>query len=376
MKPDQHEGSLQSGMHPRNCFVFKPDGIGDLFLASGAIRLLARECGEENLSIAVLPIMESVVRGQFPKATVILLPMRAKRLVLNLFVANALRCFVPWLGLLRRQVDVSISLRNMRNYLQTFLFCSVRSPKRILCANLLLGNGRPVRRWTERAFEGLFHLRIIAYPESVPDIPKELEAHRILVGEALGREVAVEEIWPLLRPVGQPTLKGNFWVCAPFSSALEKDFPTERWCLLFQELQRRGKLPRLVLTGSKDQGGRLEDFRDLLAATCGEIGSKTEILLPETLQDFIDLLAAAECVLTVDTAAAHAATALDCRTLVLFSGQHQGMFAPWTRSRRQHWLLPKPSSTPARWHDSHESEELLHCIEGLFTALQGFERGS
>ena len=46
--------------HRHSCFLFKPDGIGDFFLSSGVVRLLGREFGEENLTIAVLPVMESV----------------------------------------------------------------------------------------------------------------------------------------------------------------------------------------------------------------------------------------------------------------------------------------------------------------------------
>jgi len=90
-----------------------------------------------------------------------------------------------------------------------------------------------------------------------------------------------------------------------------------------------------------------------------EPGINAQIIIPEDLQKFIDLLAGAECVVTVDTAAAHAATALDCRTLVLFSGKHQGMFAPWIRSSRQQWLMPKSGFPPDRWHQSHTDEEIL-----------------
>ena len=132
-----------------------------------------------------------------------------------------------------------------------------------------------------------------------------------------------------------------------------------------RELHQRRKLPALVLTGSQDQKARLTEFLHLLTEASDELGRKTQIVLPPNLQDFIDLLAAAECVLTVDTAAAHAATALDCRTFVLFSGKHQGMFAPWIRSSRQQWLLPKPSFPLNEWHEAHDNEGLLHDIEGL-----------
>ena len=349
------------------CFLFKPDGIGDFFLSSGVIRLMAQEFGEENLTIAVLPVMESVVRAQFPKAALVKLPLKTKRIVLNLFVANCLRCFLPWLTLLRTNVSVSISLRNMRDYLQNVLFFSVRAQERFLCVNPLLANGRPVRRWTEKAFSIIYRPRVMCYPEPIQGIPSELEAHRLLVSAALGRSIAIEEIWPELKAVGKAPLETPFWVCAPFSSGAEKDFPLDRWAALFLEVSRQGKLPCLVLTGSLDQRARLEGFSTLLAVASEELAKQTIIILPKNLQDFINLLAAAECVLTVDTAAAHAATALDCRTLILFSGKHQGMFAPWSRSKRQSWLLSKPSSADAAWYSSYSTGELLQHLESVLS---------
>lgn len=355
-------------MKPRRCFLFKPDGIGDFFLASGVVRLLAREYGEENLTLAVLPIMEPVVRGQFPKARVVNLPLRTRRVILNKFAANCLRSFFPWIALLRMKVDVSISLRNMRDYLQTILFFSVRARKRILCSNPLLESNRPVRRWTEQAFQRLFHPCMIAYPETVEGIPNELEAHRLVVSEALGRQVSIGEIWPELKAVGTPQLDTPFWVCAPCSSALEKDFPFDRWVELFHAVQAKGKLPTLVLTGSPDQKDRLMEFRRMLSDDSSEMADKVRIIIPANLQNLIDLLAAAECVTTVDTAAAHAATALDCRTLVLFSGKHQGMFAPWIRSSRQQWLLPDASLAFRPWYETHETVEILHALEAILGA--------
>ena len=351
----------------RKCFLFKPDGIGDFFLASGVVRLLGREFGEENLILAVLPVMESVVRGQFPKASVVILPLRTKRIVLNLFAANCLRCFLPWLTLLRTKVDVSISFRNMRDYLQNVLFFSVRARERFLCMNPLLANGRPVRRWTENAFSLVFRPRVLSYPGLIQGIPTELEAHRVLVSGALGRNVLIEEIWPELKPIENYPLEIPYWVCAPFSSGAEKDFPLDRWVSLFIEVARSGRLPCLVLTGSSDQKNRLEEFQTLLASASESLAREIKIIIPKNLQDFIDLLAGAECVLTVDTAAAHAATALDCHTLVLFSGKHQGMFAPWTRSHKQLWLLSKSAVEVEAWYSSHTTDDLLCSLERVLS---------
>jgi len=356
------------------CFILKPDGIGDFFLASGVVRLMAREFGEENLTIAVLPLLESVVRGQFPKAEIVILPIRKQRVILNVFVANCLRCFPSWIKLLGTRVDTAISLRHMRDYLQSFLFYSVRAGRRFMASNLLLGNGRRVRRWTEQSMNAIFSTEIAYYPEARPGIPSELEAHRLLVSAALSRNVDPSEIWPELKavnPFPMGSLYSPYFVCAPYSSDIWKNFPEHRWIELFVLLDaqgRAGRLRNLVLTGSPDQRQSLEAFGIMIRKALPETRIKMTVLIPEDLQGFISLLAGADCVFTVDTAAAHGATALDCRTLILFSGLHQGMFAPWTRSNRQHWILPKESPSDKQWHEAHTSSEIMECLEKILSA--------
>lgn len=349
----------------KRCFLFKPDGIGDFFLASGVVRLLARELGEKNLTIAVLPVMESVVRGQFPEATCVPLPIFKKRVILNVFVANCLRCFRPWLSLTGTRADISISLRHMRDYLMNVLFYSVPAPRRVVVENMLLGNGRPVRRWTERVFLFLFRPMVLSYPASSEGVPRELEACRMLVSEALGRDVGISEVWPELRRVGESPVKEPYWICAPFANGGGKDFPLERWAELLAALHAGENPGKLILTGSLDQAERLRSFRESLAP---EVVSKTEIVHPATLQDFIDLLAGARLVLTVDTAAAHAATALDCRTLVLFSGQHFGTYGPWVRSSRQRWMHAPKEDKDHPWHARLATSGILRNLEEILAA--------
>lgn len=329
---------------------------------------MAREFGEENLTLAVLPMMEPVVRGQFPKAEVVILPIRKQRVILNVFVANCLRCFPSWIQLLGKSVDTSISLRHMRDYLQSFLFYSVRSRSRFLASNLLLGNGRRVRRWTESSMVALFSAEITEYPKGDVGIPREIEANRLLACDALHRGVDASEIWPELKAVEAPPINSPYFVCAPFSSDIWKNFPEHRWIELFELLDAQGRLRNLVLTGSRDQRQVLEVFAGKIRKALPQTKTTTTIMIPKDLQRFIDLLAGADCVFTVDTAAAHGATALDRRTLILFSGLHQGMFAPWTRSHRQIWILPKKSSGDQQWHEAHRTSEIMASLEEILAA--------
>ena len=243
-----------------------------------------------------------------------------------------------------------------------------------MASNLLLGNGRRIRRWTEHSMTAIFSTQIVDYPESKPVMPSELEAHRVLVSAVLSRSVDPREIWPELKAVNPSpidSLESPYFVCAPYSSDIWKNFPEHRWIELFVLLDaqgREGRLRDLVLTGSPDQRQSLEAFGIMIRKALPETRIKITVLIPEDLQGFIDLLAGADCVFTVDTAAAHGATALDCRTLILFSGLHQGMFAPWTRSNRQHWILPKESPSEMQWHEAHPASEIMECLENILSA--------
>jgi len=348
------------------CFLFKPDGIGDFFLSSGTIRFLAREFGEENLTIAALPVMGPVARGQFPKARFVPLPIRKKRVLLNVFVANCFRCLPVWIGILKDRQDLVISLRHMRDYLMNVIFYSVPSPRHLACDNQLLGNGRPVRRWTEKSFTTIFRPELIAYPAYQNGIPKELEVNRALVSRALGREVPINEIWPELRRVGDAPVDGEYWVCAPFANGGGKDYPEEKWSKVFSLLEKEEGIPKLILTGSLDQRMRLQEFADQIARMTPALATRITIMHPPDLQQFIDLLAQATLVLTVDTAAAHASTALDRPTLVLFSGQHRGTYGPWTRSDSQQWVQPEEKLFGTRdWHHDISPEAVSPVVRKI-----------
>ena len=355
------------------CFLFKPDGIGDFFLSTGVIRFLSRELGEENLTIAALPVMEAVARGQFPKATFIALPIRKQRVILNVFVANCIRCFPMWLRLRRNPHELSISLRHMRDYLMNVLFYSVPSPRRLVCENQLLGNGRPVRRWTERVFIGLVRPEVLAYPPYEGGIPKELEANRRLLSRALGREVTAAEIWPELRRVGESIVKGPYWLCAPFANGGGKDYPTGEWAEVFRRFAVEEKIPALVLTGSLAQRGALEEFFRVISEAVPQLASGISIVHPRDLQKFVDLIAGADLVLTVDTAAAHAATALDRSAVVIYSGQQFGVFGPWTRSLLQRWVQPDPGfcGRPG-WHETFPPSEIAGAVGEILRCSGGY----
>jgi ADP-heptose:LPS heptosyltransferase len=344
-------------------FILKPDGIGDFILVTGALRLLASERGEENLLICVRPVIVPLAKAQFPNARVIELPTAAERKTVNLFARNLFYCLPLWFKLRMTPVDAAVCFRSMRNYLETFLFYSANTKCFFGCENILLrSRGKKVRSYVDSAVRKLFHPRLMPYPEEARHLPLEVEAHRRVVAEILERSIGPEEVIPRLHSAAEPTQAG-VWICAPITEA-SKVYPLPLWRDIFTELKPELSGKAVLLVGSKDQCGALGELESLLRSAGIE---NAKIHLPEDLVELLDLIAAAELVMTVDTAAAHFAAGLDRPCVILFSGLHQGMFAPWQRSTRQRWLLPDPpkEKTKSKWHAGIQPARVAATVREL-----------
>ena len=243
-------------------------------------------------------------------------------------------------------MDAAACFRSMRNYLETFLFYSARTKRFFACENILLRPEKKVRGIVEDGARRLFRPELVAYPRKVDEVPLEIEAHRRLVARILDRPVEASDVLPILRPTLEK--EKGCWVCAPVTSA-SKVYPFPLWKEVFCALKPECLTKKILLVGSENQRSRLNDLKALLLSA-GIAGA--EAVVPGDLVDLLNLIAGGELILTVDTAAAHFATALDKSCVVLFSGLHQGMFGPWRRSARQRWLLPEapPGMPKFKWH--------------------------
>ncbi|MFZ4683880.1 MAG: glycosyltransferase family 9 protein, partial [Terrimicrobiaceae bacterium] len=342
--------------------ILKPDGIGDFVLASGALRLLARECGEENLILVVKSLLVPLARSQFPRATVIDLPVAAERKVINLFAWNFMVCLPVWWRLRTTRVDAAVCLRSMRNYLETFLFLSSQAGRRVASENILLRGKRKVRTVVETTANRFFRTELVDYPETAEQMPMEIESHRRVMTRLLKREVAESEVLPVLQATASSG--GDYWICAPVTNLKSKLYPPAKWGEIFRGLQPEAAGKRILLAGSEDQRASLEELLGVLRENgC----TQAEIVFPSDLVEYVNLIAGTEVMLTVDTAAAHFATALDRPTLVLFSGLHRGMFGPWRRSERQSWLSPAIAEDrkKKKWHAGLAPERAAAEVRAL-----------
>ena len=343
-------------------FILKPDAIGDFILATGCIRLMARELSEKNLIIAVRADVAPLAKAQFPDAEVIPLHLREKRRLVNLATVNAVNCLPAWLRLLALRTDAAICLRSMRAYLHTITFYLPRAKRRIACENLLLTNPRMRRPAVENFVRSAFNPTLIPYP-AAGRLPTDVEANRLVAEEILQRKVSDEEILPTLTPPREVSAK-NHWLLCPFSSTKSKDYPAEAWAEALKLLDHERAEAPLHLAAGSTQADRLQDFaRTLQSAGITNI----HLAPPVPLPDFLQSIAESRLVLTVDTAAAHMACALDTPAVIVSAGQHPGVYAPYSKNGCQKWLLPPPGLSKNEWRRHLTSEYISDSVRSVLS---------
>ena len=350
-------------------FILKPDAIGDFILATGCIRLVARELSEKNLIIAVRADVAPLAKAQFPEAEVIPLPLKEKRLFVNLATVNVINCLPAWFRLLTLRADASICLRSMRAYLHTITFYLPRAKCRIACENLLLSNPRMRRPAVENFVRSAFKPTLIPYP-AAGTLPTDIEANRLIAEELLQRKVSDKEILPALTPPREVLAKKH-WLLCPFSSTKSKDYPADSWAQALKLLARERADAPLHLAAGPSQADRLQDFaRTLQSAGLTNI----HLAPPVPLPDFLQSIAEARLVLTVDTAAAHMACALDTPAVIVSAGQHPGVYAPYSKNGRQKWLLPPGDLPKGEWRRHLNPEKVADYARELLAEAKSAGR--
>ena len=341
-------------------FILKPDAIGDFILATGCIRLMARELSEKNLFIAVRADVAPLAKAQFPDAEVIPLYLREKRRLVNLATVNVINCLPAWIRLLTLRVDAAICLRSMRAYLHTITFYLPRAKRYIACENLLLANPRLRRPAVENFVRSAFKPTLIPYPPP-RRLPTDVEANRLVAEEVLQRKVSEQEILPTLTPPRAVSAK-NSWLLCPFSSTKSKDYPAESWAEALKLLKPERADAPLHLAAGPSQAERLHEF----ARTLQEAGlNNLTIDPPVPLPDFLQSIAEARLILTVDTAAAHMACALDTPAVIVSAGQHPGVYAPYSKNGHQHWIIPPLGLPKNEWRQQISTETIAKAVRQI-----------
>ncbi len=341
---------LGTGHGTPSVVIFKPDRIGDFVLASGTIRLCADIFRDCRLTLVVCPLVAPLARQEFPNIEVIEVPRAGDHLrgglVSGFFTARrALR------GV---NVKALISLRHHPTLYEDLLLRGLSQGTSYGCARTEYGGNQDFAQF--RRFQAT---QEFSYPQTNGHSPQplELEAHRRLAELVSSERVSLAEITPRLQTISVQSNRSL--LVLPFSSERIKDYPQH----LLAEVVARAGLPleaEVRICGEASRRAALDGVAVCIAERRPE--SRIRVVCPASVVGLAEEVAASQCVLTMDSAAAHITTALDKPGVILLGGGHFGMFGPWQRSHRQRWVTNPVDCYHCDWRCKHENPV---CIQGI-----------
>jgi ADP-heptose:LPS heptosyltransferase len=309
--------------------LYKVDRIGDFVLALSAIRLLVDRYGAEHSCLIVSTLVEPLAQREFPAVDLLVVPGFPFRRR-DLFSLRFIRLFFK---LCRVKCDQLICLRHQRSPAEEVLCRRVRADEKTALDGMNSGLWKS-QSGKASARTGWSRL-VAASDESGADDAscRELQWHRILLSTVFGRAVDSAAILPEFKYFNIQT--GSGLLVAPFAASEQRELPPETLADVLVYWRRIHPESAIIITGTRAQEPKAVRLRDLLAAA-GVSG--VSISCSSGLNEYIELVAEAGAVLTMESATAHIATTLDKRTAVVIGGGHYGHFGPWWKSGRQRWI--------------------------------------
>jgi ADP-heptose:LPS heptosyltransferase len=154
----------------------------------------------------------------------------------------------------------------------------------------------------------------------------------------------------------------GYLLCSPISSHVEKDFPKDTLRTVLSE-EKIDHFSKVIITGVRNDLTKIQGLIDFIKNETDADHLVLESKFPDSLSSYIEMIANAYAVLTVDTATAHIATALDKPTVVLLGGGHFDSFGPWFRSSKQTWVYNKLPCYGCEWFCTRDYVECIQDIQ-------------
>ena len=325
----------------RRACLYKVDRIGDFVLALGALRALIKFYGASECRLVVSSLAAPLAAAEFPDVSRWELPPDAN---------GVWRDIRP----LRREHAPLWGTENFEELVCLRHACSIYRDITLGWVDARRWQGLGERPAPAKLFVGHRPQLAASYPPAT-EVPwcRELLAHRTVVAQVTG----VVSDWETLRPRLQNVRAraGDAWVFCPFGSEPNRDYPEDRWI----EAWRSAGLPAgpVHVIGAQARAKDLARLAERLRREAGRTQVEVAVSLPP--MEFIGRLAQARGIVTVESAAAHFATALDKPALVVMGGGHFGWFAPWGSGGRQRWLTKEMPCFNCGWQCQFSSVRCL-----------------
>ncbi|MEZ5384396.1 MAG: glycosyltransferase family 9 protein [Prosthecobacter sp.] len=331
----------QSQYHYRLA-ILKLDRLGDAVLSLGAVKHLVGGLAEEDTLLIVSPIAEPLFRAEFPETAMLVLPSFCERFWPDFLI-------FLWRHTAQLRALSVESLVCLRHQPSDYLHAIARliSPQRCHASTWDKPWGSVCLTFPA--------VKQTPYPLTGGEVCFELEAHRRVVGAAVGREVKLAEVMPAISFV-TPSFGDSLVVCPQAGSSI-REYPPALLAEALQLFLKHRSMPvHFCVAPGTDAGPWQQALGE-----AGLVGVTWHI--PATFMDLLMLLANARLVLAMESAPAHLAAAMDKAGVFLLGGGHFGMFAPWKRSDRQIWLRHEMECYQCWWHCIHPEPYCITQIE-------------
>ncbi len=321
--------------------IFKPDRLGDFILASGTIRHARETFGPEKCAIIVADFVVDLARQLFGDSLIIGVPFAHNDLLRG--VVPALWKARPLLSGLH--FNKVACLRHQRTIYEELLLGRMPGDESFGIQNSLdcmLPSDHGV-------YEHRFTRSAPYPPHAPPGLSREIEANRMVLSMALGREVPSESVLPSLSfpPAGEKL--DDTIIISPFGSTDIRTYPLPKLVAVLRAIQQQRPV-RFIACSSANDGARLSELMRLAEhAGVRDISIRN----PPSFSNFCSLVASARGVIAVETSTAHLATALDKPAVIIIGGGQYGEFGPWRRSSRQVWLTHEIPCFGCHWNCIH-----------------------
>lgn len=335
--------------------ILKADRLGDAVLALGALRLLVSKFGEEECFIIASKWSELLFRHEFPLATIVVMPSHVTHKDL-LRTGRQLR-----LQFGNVMCDQFICLRHQRTDWDEILLSWVKAgavyvldPDKASCLEIGSLRRTIFAKVNFRVSEGADRARPWEFN-------RELWRHAKLLELVLGRALDFRSTRPVLS--GTTTgIRGKYILVCPFGSSLIRDFPAELLACVLCQVERYKHLPIQL----QSDISRRADLMALEKVLSDQYSLEVECGTVSSVEDYIDEIAGAELVVTVDTAAAHLAVAFDRRAIILHGDAQPNEFVPWGEQKRQRWVSNSMPCRGCNWICVHDRP---YCITSVDPAM-------
>jgi ADP-heptose:LPS heptosyltransferase len=203
----------------------------------------------------------------------------------------------------------------------------------------------------------------VPYPEQVAEGCLELEAHRRVAQDVLGRPVVFSDILPALMP--SPAERSATLLVCPVAGSAIRQYPPVQLAKAVELFLRTA--PGMRVTFCIPPGIDRTPWE--YAVKDAGITLEVDWVQPENLEELLRVIYAARLVLAPESAPTHLAVAMNKPGVFILGGGHYCMFAPWRRSARQVWLNHPQSCYQCQWNCVHfEPFCITHIAPEAITA--------